>query len=87
MGNPRGLVLHQARWDWSYMLSFCSKQWDKYGPTQITAARGDESSTTAARGGDPMVLAARGIDSQAWTSTAKLTGIMTGITTGITGDV
>ena len=65
------------------MLSFCSKQWDEYGPTQITAARGDGSSTTAARGGDPMVLAARGVDSQAWTSTARLTGIMTGITTGI----
>ena len=65
------------------MLSFCSKQWDEYGPTQITAARGDESSTTAARGGDPMVLAARGVDSQVWTSTARLTGIMTGITTGL----
>ena len=38
-----------------------------------------------------MVLAARGVDSQAWTSTARLTGIMTGIMTGIrtgmTGDV
>ena len=30
-----------------------------------------------------MVMAARGVDSQAWTSTAGLTGIMTGITTGI----
>ena len=38
-----------------------------------------------------MVLAARGVDSQAYTSTARLTGIMTGILTGImtgiTGDV
>ena len=42
-----------------------SKHWDEYGPTQITAARGDEASTTAAWGDDPMVLAARGVDSQA----------------------
>ena len=51
------------------------------------AARGDESSTTAARGGDPLVMAARGVDSQAWTSTAGLTGIITGMTTGITCDL
>ena len=41
----------------------------------------------AARGGDPMVMAARGVDSQVWTSTAGLTGIMIGITTGITCDL
>ena len=65
MGNPRGLVLHQARWDYSKRLRFgSSKHWDEYGPTQITAARGDVTLITAARGGDPKAMAARGVDTR-----------------------